>query len=134
MPYLLDTNVFISALRKPKSHVAQRLRSFSADELVLSTVVLGELLTPLYKGHASKQRQQISQLAEYLPVLGIGAQEAREYATIRAELELAGTRIGANDLWIAAQACANDLVLVTANTREFERVRNLRLENWEPYR
>lgn len=52
------------------------------------------------------------------------------YAVLRAELELAGTRIGACDLWIAAQALAEDAVLVTDNTREFTRVPGLRLENW----
>ena len=41
-----------------------------------------------------------------------------------------GQVIGSNDLWIAAQAIRNDLVLVTANEREFARVPNLKLENW----
>ncbi|MDV7401945.1 type II toxin-antitoxin system VapC family toxin, partial [Arthrospira platensis SPKY1] len=53
------------------------------------------------------------------------------YARTRAALELEGLIIGANDLLIASIAVANDLILVTSNTREFSRIPGLRLENWE---
>ena len=39
-------------------------------------------------------------------------------------------RSGANDLFIAAHARSLGMTLVTNNTREFERVRNLAIENW----
>lgn len=52
------------------------------------------------------------------------------YAILRAELEIAGTPIGASDLWIAAQALAEDALLITDNLREFSRVPGLRAENW----
>jgi tRNA(fMet)-specific endonuclease VapC len=52
------------------------------------------------------------------------------YARIRAELERAGTPIGANDLWIASHALASDLILVSNNLREFGRVKGLQTENW----
>ena len=55
---------------------------------------------------------------------------AFEYGKIRAALTKKGTPIGANDLLIAAHARSLDLILVTNNTREFERVEGLRLENW----
>ncbi|MGH8567951.1 MAG: PIN domain-containing protein, partial [Gammaproteobacteria bacterium] len=54
----------------------------------------------------------------------------RSYARLRAELEIAGTPISPNDLWIAAQALAEGATLVTANIREFNHVAGLRLENW----
>ena len=60
----------------------------------------------------------------------MGTAALERYAVLRAELEAAGTVIGTHDLWIAAQALAEDAVLVTDNTREFERVPGLRLENW----
>lgn len=56
---------------------------------------------------------------------------AAVYGRIRARLEASGTPIGPNDLQIAAIALANDLILVTHNTREFSRVEGLRLEDWE---
>jgi tRNA(fMet)-specific endonuclease VapC len=54
-----------------------------------------------------------------------------EYARIRAEVEAAGNRIGANDYLIAAIALAHDLTVVTHNTRELTRVPRLRVEDWE---
>ena len=58
------------------------------------------------------------------------ASAARHYARIRAQLERQGQPIGANDLWIAAQALAADATLVTDNEGEFRRVPGLALENW----
>jgi tRNA(fMet)-specific endonuclease VapC len=52
------------------------------------------------------------------------------YGEIRGRLEMAGQPIGVNDNWIAAHARALDLTLVTDNTREFERVPGLAVENW----
>ena len=52
------------------------------------------------------------------------------YAKIRTELQKAGTPIGPMDLLIASQAISKDLILVSNNTREFQRVQNLKLENW----
>ncbi|WP_263971675.1 PIN domain-containing protein [Leptolyngbya ohadii] len=54
----------------------------------------------------------------------------QHYASIRTHLEQAGTPIGSNDLLIAAHSLALNLTLVTANTREFERVPALTLDNW----
>ena len=56
---------------------------------------------------------------------------AEAYGRIRSDLERAGMVIGPNDLIIAATAVAHRLTLVTANTREFSRVVNLEIENWE---
>ncbi len=50
---------------------------------------------------------------------------------VRAELALAGTLIGPNDLLIAATAVANSVTIVTHNIREFTRVKGLRIEDWE---
>ena len=54
----------------------------------------------------------------------------QHYAAQFTRLREAGTPIGANDLWIACHALADDCTLVTNNTREFERVAALPLENW----
>ena len=56
---------------------------------------------------------------------------AEEYGQIRADLVKQGKVIGPNDMMIAAIARAHDAVLVTNNTREFARITNLRLENWQ---
>lgn len=56
---------------------------------------------------------------------------ANTFGIIRSQLEIRGMPIGAYDLQIAAIALANNLILVTHNTRELERVQGLQLEDWE---
>jgi tRNA(fMet)-specific endonuclease VapC len=63
--------------------------------------------------------------------LPFDAKAARHFGEIRAMLEQCGMLIGAYDMQIAAIALANHLTLVTHNTREFSRITELKLENWE---
>ncbi|MDD7296238.1 PIN domain-containing protein [Helicobacter bilis] len=49
---------------------------------------------------------------------------------MRADLEYKKSLIGAMDMLISAVALANDLTLITNNTKEFQRVKNLKIENW----
>jgi tRNA(fMet)-specific endonuclease VapC len=72
----------------------------------------------------------IEQLQSQMAVLPLSAESARIYGELRARLQREGRTIGNNDLWIAAHALAEGCVLVTNNTREFERVEGLMLENW----
>ncbi|MFU8814461.1 MAG: PIN domain-containing protein [Pseudomonadales bacterium] len=65
-----------------------------------------------------------------LEILPLESPADHRYAAIRHHLAQQGTPIGPNDLLIAAQVLAADLTLVTANTREFERIPSLRIENW----
>ncbi len=65
------------------------------------------------------------------PSLPFDDRVARRYGKIRARLAKQGRLIGPNDLMIAAIAIANELTLVTHNTGEFSRVKNLRIEDWE---
>jgi tRNA(fMet)-specific endonuclease VapC len=69
-------------------------------------------------------------LLGYVEILDFPDAACVHYARIRADLKKLGTMIGANDLFIAAHARTLGLTLVTNNTREFRRVRNLAVENW----
>jgi predicted nucleic acid-binding protein len=74
-----------------------------------SIPVVGELEFGAEKSaHSARHRARLADLARSLPLVGIDADTARQYARIRASLERQGTLIGANDLWIAAQALAID--------------------------
>ena len=63
-------------------------------------------------------------------IVPFDAGDARVAGAIRAELEAVGHPIGPYDLLIAGQARARALVLVTANSREFQRVDGLECEDW----
>lgn len=130
MRWLLDTNIFIAAL-KGRPGVRERLEAISASALVLSPVVLGELEFGVEKSAwPERNREALAAVVSALPVEPLDAVTARAYAHLRAVLERAGTPIGANDLWIAAQAVATGATLVSDNQREFCRVPGLRVDNW----
>jgi tRNA(fMet)-specific endonuclease VapC len=129
--YLLDTNICIYIRRAKSEEVLRRFRTLRPGEAALSVITFGELM---YGAEKSKQRvavlEHLQELAHLLPVLGLPEAAAECYGAIRAELERKGRMIGNNDLWIAAHARAENLVLVTNNEREFRRVRGLKVQNW----
>jgi tRNA(fMet)-specific endonuclease VapC len=128
--YVLDTNILIAAL-KAQPEVRLRLEVTPLSALRLSTIVLGELEYGAEKSaHSRRNRARLATVARRFPLVGIDYETTRHYARVRALLERRGTTIGANDLWIAAQALAIDATLVTDNQREFSRVPGLKLENW----
>jgi len=128
--YLLDTNILIAAL-KGHPDVRSRLEATPLAAVQLSAIVLGELAFGAEKSaHGDRNRAHLAALVQRLPLVGVDDGTARHYATIRAHLERQGTPIGANDLWIAAQALQMQATLVTDNLREFQRVPGLQLDNW----
>lgn len=130
MRYLLDTNIFIAAL-KGAAPVRARLAEVSAEAVLLSPVVLGELELGVAKSAARERNAaRLAAIAGELEVPAIDSGVAQHYADIRAHLERHGTPIGSNDYWIAAQARALGAVMVTDNEVEFSRVPGLVVENW----
>ena len=73
----------------------------------------------------------LDELFSGIESLDFDDEAAVRYAKIRRDLAFKGTPIGPNDLMIASIALANDLILVTHNTREFSRVATLKIEDWE---
>ena len=130
MKWLLDTNILIAAL-KQNSLVLARLEGVSPGDLALSPVVLGELELGVIKSRwSATNRKRLDALITHFPLVPLDAAAAKVYGEVRAALERSGNIIGANDLWIAAQAVALNLILVTDNVGEFKRVEGLVVENW----
>lgn len=132
MMYLLDTNTCIRYLNQRSPAIIARFHTIHDEDVALCSVVKGEL----YLGAMKSQfpdltlRKQEAFMARFIS-LPFDDHAAVQYARVRAFLEVAGTPIGSNDLMIAAIALANDLTLITHNTREFERVTRLKWEDWE---
>ncbi len=130
MRYLIDTNIFIGAMRGV-TPIRQRLQITPLSDIGLSVIVLGELELGVEKSaYKEKNAAKLSAILESIEVYPLDAEISRIYARIRALLEGKGMTIGANDYWIAAQALALHRVLVTDNVAEFSRVPDLRIENW----
>ena len=133
MRYMLDTNILIYLIKNKPPSVAARINALDRQaELCMSFFTFAELL----KGAERSTRKpavlrRLDDLTRVIPVRYVASPElCRHYAVQFTQLREAGTPIGANDLWIACHALADDCILVTNNTREFERVEALPLENW----
>ncbi len=130
MRYLLDTNILSDLLRHPLGSVAGRIASAGVDSVCTSIVVAAELrFGAMHKG-SPRLTALVDGLLQRVDVLPLAPPADRVYGELRARLAVTGRPIGANDLLIAAHALTLDCILVTANTREFARIGELRLENW----
>lgn len=131
MKYMLDTNICIYAIKKRPASVIERLLSHDPDEICISAITYAELMQGVEKSQAKERnRLALSLFLSPITILGFGSAAAEEYGKIRAKLEQRGTPIGPMDMLIAGHAKAENLILVTNNTREFERVEELKIENW----
>jgi tRNA(fMet)-specific endonuclease VapC len=132
--YLLDTNVCIALINGSSTNVRGRSEQAVRRGAILATssIVAHELWYGVAKsGRIAQNANRISAfLARAVAVLDYSAQDAQAAGEIRAELERQGKRIGEYDTLIAGQAFARNLVLVTANTSEFQRVEGLVVEDW----
>lgn len=129
--YMLDTNICIYIIKKKPISVFRRFESLPLGALSMSLVTRGELEYGALRSNNSKKALDIlDELSAYIPVIDLQKNVSSEYADIRADLTTKGTIIGNSDLWIAAHARACEFTLVTNNTKEFERVEGLKIENW----
>jgi tRNA(fMet)-specific endonuclease VapC len=128
--YLLDTNIVSALVRDPQGPVMRRIARVGEEKVCTSIIVACELRFGAAKKGSAKLTEQLETVLAALPVLALEADADRRYGDLRAELERAGTPIGANDMLIAAPALALGLTLVTDNVDEFRRVRGLTVRNW----
>ena len=127
---MLDTNTCIAFL-KGNSAVVEKIRATGIENLLLCSIVKAELWFGACKSGRVTANQAV--LAEFFPQfssLAFDDNSISHYGEIRALLSKTGQIIGANDLFIAAIARANQVTLVSNNTDEFRRVPDLLLADW----
>jgi tRNA(fMet)-specific endonuclease VapC len=134
LKYLLDTNACIALINGRPAGVRTRFQAAIARgaEVSVSGVVLFELWYGVAKSEQleSNTSRMESFLAGPISLLSFDEEDARVAGRIRATLEKIGRPIGAYDLLIAGQAIHHKLTLVTANGKEFTRVKGLVCEDW----
>lgn len=128
--FALDTNSLIYYF-KGLGQVEQYLRGMSPAEVAVPAVVIYELEFGIAQSVKPEQRRRtLDAVLETIRVLPFDAPSARASAAIRYQLEQAGKPIGPMDTLIAGTAVAHSAILVTRNTREFARVRGLKVVDW----
>lgn len=131
-PYLLDTNILGYFLKGLEAALVDRMaHALEAQEVVISVLTRAEMrYGQALMATNDKRKRRIDLLLEQLPTLPWTTPVADHYGAIKALHKRQGTPIGELDTQIAAHALAEDLILVTHNTRHFEKVPKLKLEDW----
>ena len=131
MRYMLDTNICIYIIKHKPENAIRRFLEHDPYDICVSSITYAEMMHGVEKS-AAKERNRLALMAflSAITIRDFGAQAAEEYGSIRAELEMKGTPIGPMDMLIAGHARSEGLVLVTNNTREFDRVSGLGVEDW----
>jgi predicted nucleic acid-binding protein len=132
MHYLLDTNIISYFIKGINASLVQRMQvGVDAQDMAISVITRAELRYGVeMMNKFDKRRKRIDLLLEELPAIPWSIKAADEFGRIRAHLHRQGTPNGDLDTQIAAHALAEKLILVTHNTRHFENVPNLKLEDW----
>jgi tRNA(fMet)-specific endonuclease VapC len=132
--YLLDTNACIALINGTQAGVRRRFQRAAARNSVMlvSSIVAFELWYGVGKSQRKESNTQRLEafLAGPLEWTPFDEDDARAAGNVRAELEAAGTPIGAYDVLLAGQARRRGATLVTSNAREFGRVKGLKWEDW----
>jgi len=130
--YLADTNIIGYFSRQQHIGLQQRVEStLRAQELAISVVTRAEIRFGQALLNANDKRHiTIDLLLEATPTLVWTTQAADLYGTINAQLRKTGLPIGDLDVMIAAHALSENLILVTHNTKHFERIKGLKMEDW----
>ena len=131
MNYLLDTNICIYIIKQKPKSVLSRFANISPLDIGVSTITVAELEYGVAKSLFPQQnRAALQKFLSPLNIYDFDANAGVLYGLLRSKLESKGATIGSLDMLIAAHALSLNCTLVTNNTREFERVEGLEIENW----
>ncbi|MBS7294880.1 MAG: type II toxin-antitoxin system VapC family toxin [Treponema sp.] len=129
--YLLDSNICIFLIRNKSPLLRERIKMYSPSLLHLSVITVAELEYGAAKSqNPVKGHQAVLDFVSPFNIINFKPSDAENFGLIRAYLERKGTPIGPYDMEIAAQAMTNDLIVVTNNVGEFERVPWIKVEDW----
>ena len=130
--FLLDTNIVSYFVKGEGESLVRRMRiGLEQQDIAMSAVTRAELRYGVaLMDKADKRRRSIALLLKELPTLPWSIEAADEFGRIKAYLKRNGTPVGDFDIQIAAHALAQKLILVTHNTRHFENIPKLKIEDW----
>lgn len=129
--YLLDTNICIYAINRKPASVINAIKEKSVLGLYISSITLAELEYGIENSlQQDRNRIALQKFISVFNVLDFDAEDAISYGKLRSRLKRTGKLIGPLDMLLAAQALSKELIFVTNNASEFERVEGLQMEDW----
>ena len=130
--YLLDTNTCIFIKNKKPSRVLKKLQKKIHKRISISSITIAELQFGVYNSqNPGKNRISLTEFLSPFEILNFDDNDAEEFGILRSNLKMKGNLIGPYDMLIPAQAIRKNLILVTNNTKEFKRIKNLKIEDWK---
>jgi tRNA(fMet)-specific endonuclease VapC len=130
LKFMLDTNIVIYVIKRRPIEILE-IFNRHVGQMCISSITLAELIHGVEKSTRPEHNlRQVEDFVSRLDVLKYEIKAASHYGEIRANLESKGTVIGVNDIHIAGHARSEGLTLITNNTKEFNRVEALRIDNW----
>ena len=129
MKYLLDSNICIHFFRG-KFNVFEKLNEVGIENCAISEITLAELVFGAEKSNNPKKNHKlIEKFVSQLTILPI-FDAIPIYGKEKARLQNEGKLISDFDLLIGCTSVENDLILVTENVKDFERIDRIQIENW----
>jgi predicted nucleic acid-binding protein len=130
--YLFDTDALSQPLRRrPAQGFVRRIRAVPGHHQFTTAISAAELLYGAWRrADAAAFVERVRAVLSQVRVVPFDELAAETCGRLHATLDAAGTPLATADLLIAAIALSGDFVLVTGNTRHFERVPDLRIEEW----
>lgn len=130
--YLLDTNICIFLKNKKSPNVLHKIKEKKHLGIYISSITVAELQFGVYNSkYIERNRIALIKFLTPFSILNFDDRDAEEFGKLRTTLKNEGKIIGSYDMLIAAQALAKNLILVTDNTKEFCRIKNLTIEDWK---
>lgn len=131
MKFMLDTNICIYLIKRKSQKIIERLKKHTVGEIGISSITLAELQYGVAKSRHKKQNQTaLEEFALPLDIAPFDEKAAESYGIVRSQLEKIGKPIGSLDTLIGAHALSLGVTIVTNNTKEFKRIKSLKIVDW----
>ena len=129
--YLLDTNICIYLINRRSPQIINKIERCNLSDIKISSISIAEMEYGASKSkNPEKNRDALKRFLSPFEIISFDLQDAAMYGIIRAALERNGNTIGPYDMQLAEQALRRNYIFVTNNSKEFQRIPQLKLENW----
>lgn len=129
--FLIDTNICIYLIKNKYDYLHEKVEKEGSDKIAVSAITVAELEFCIAKSkYPESNKLALLEFLAPFEIIPFTELDCESFGELRAYLNQKGTPIGPYDLQIAAQCLSRDLTLVSNNIKEFERVPNLKYENW----
>jgi tRNA(fMet)-specific endonuclease VapC len=129
--YLLDTNICIFLIKKKNPLLIEKFKKNYNKGIFISSLTLAELEYGVENSeHIEKNRLSLIEFLTIFEILNFEEKDTKAFGIIKRDLRNSGKMIGAVDALLAAQSISRKLIFITNNTKEFERINSIKIEDW----